>query len=226
VVRVALYSACYGSYERLVKPLPVDLGVRAVMFTDDPHLPVPPGWEVRVHRLGIATFLGRPSTTAPMLAHKWWKCRPDLALPDVDVSLWVDGSMTICVDRYVERCLDALGDDDWVMVRHPARDCALEEAAFSALLPRYDPAALRAQAAYYRSIGHPAHWGLFATGANVRRHTPAVAEVGQQWWWENVTRSHQDQVSLPVLLRLAGDKVRWNTRMPWGEWWGISEHGS
>lgn len=225
-MRVALYTAVYGGYEQQIKPLPTDLRVPAVLLTDDPHLPAPPGWEVRVQPLGIATFNGRPAVTAPMLAHKWWKCRPDLAVPDVDVSLWVDGSMTVCVDRYVERCLEALGGDDWVTVRHPARDCVFDEASFSALLPRYDAAALHAQAQFYRQIGHPPHWGLVATGANVRRHTPAVIQLGKDWWWENVTRSHQDQVSLPVLFRLAGDTVRWNMNMPWGGWWGISEHGA
>jgi hypothetical protein len=224
-MRVGVYSAIYGSYERRVKPLPPDLGVPAVLYTDDPHLPAPPGWQVRVRPLGIATFNGSPAATAPMLAHKWWKCRPDLAMPDVDVSLWLDGSMTVCVDRYVQRCLDALGDDDWVAVAHPARNCVFDEAAFSAQLGRYDATAVLAQADYYRSIGHPPGWGLVATGANVRRHTDAVIQLGRDWWWENVTRSHQDQVSLPVLLRLAGDRVRWNTRMPWGGWWGISEHG-
>lgn len=224
-MNVALYSAIYGSYDR-PKPLPRDLDVPAIMYTDNRQLEAP-GWEIRYWPHGIATFNGPPRVTAPMLAHKYWKTHPHLAVPGADVTLWMDASMTITVDRYVERCLEALGDDDWVTVTHPARDCIYTEAEFSAQLPRYDAPSLRAQAAFYRDqIGHPPHWGLVATGANVRRHTPAVIKLGKDWWWENLMRSHQDQVSLPVLLRLAGDTVRWNQNMPWCGWWHISEHGS
>lgn len=212
-MKAVLYSALYGNYEA-PKPLP-DLGIPAIMYTDDPDL-VAPGWEVRHVPLDVDT---------PMMRAKYWKCFPRLAAFGADISLWVDASMTILVDDYVQRCLDALGDDDWVMVKHPGRPCVYDEADVSAtMVHKYDPAELKAQVEYYRSIGHPAKWGLFANGANVRRHTAAVAQVCEQWWWECTTRSCQDQVSLPVLVRLAGDRLRWNTNMPWGEWWSVGWH--
>jgi hypothetical protein len=188
------------------------------------------GWEPRQVRHGIATLKGSPAVTGPMLAHKWWKLHPHLALPDVDVSIWLDGSMETAVPDLADRCLAALGGDDWVMVRHPWRDCAIEEGYYSSTLTwRYDRDALVAQTDHY-ATWHPRHWGLFASGANVRRHTPEVARFGQIWWDECIRWSHQDQVSLPVLLRLSGlgdvvPPVRWNTNMPWNEWWKLHEHG-
>jgi hypothetical protein len=218
-VRIGLYSAIYGGYD-WVKPVPASLGVPAVLFTDNHHTARSAqanGWEVVLDEL--------PDLPTPMLRHKYWKCHADEALPNYDVSLWLDGSMTIDVDDYVERCVAALGDDDLVTVRHPWRSCVYDEAWYSATLPRYDAQALHAQVSYYQSIGHPSGWGLVATGANVRRHTAAVGELGRHWWWENLHRTHQDQVSLPVLLRIMGDRVRWNTNMPWNEWWGLHPHG-
>lgn len=222
-MKLAIYTAIYGGYET-PKPLK-DLGVPAYLYTDNPSL-VAPGWEIRVRRHYIATVRGSPAVTGPMLAHKWWKCRPDLACPGVDVSLWVDGSMEITVGDYVERVLGALGSDDWACVPHPARNCIYPEAAFSATLARYDASSINAQAAFYRNVvGHPANWGLIATGANVRRHTPEVIELGQQWWDECTHWSHQDQLSLPVLLRLAEGKVKWNMNLPWFQWWRLHQHG-
>jgi len=157
--------------------------------------------------------------------HKWYKVYPHRALPHADISLWVDGSMTILYPDYGRRCLDALGDDDWALVPHPARKCVYDEAAFSATLSRYDGPALLAQADFYRFIGFPAQWGLMATGANVRRHTDIVRETCEHWWYENLTRSHQDQLSLPVILWLMesrGLKFNWN--LPWFEWWHLAEH--
>lgn len=235
----ALYSALYGGYE-YAKPLPADLGCPAVLYTDEPDIHAP-GWEVRVvddHFPPEGPWnLLRPDRSASrgMMAHKYWKCHPAEALPDVEVSLWIDASILITADRYLKRCVEALGDDDWCAVRHPHRTCIYDEAAFSATLARYDADALARQASFYADTGHPKHWGLFATGANVRRHTPATIAMGEHWWYECLTRSHQDQISLPVLFRLAeqGGPIdgpldhpfRWNTNMPWDSWWGVYEHG-
>lgn len=236
MTEVALYSALYGGYE-YAKPLPADLGCRAIMYTDELDLHAP-GWEVRVvtdHLPDAAIESAQrfdPKATPGMLRHKWWKCHPALAVPDADVTIWADASLLITADSYAKRCLEALGDDDWCAVRHPWRTCIYTEAAFSARLERYDAAALKRQVATYSAMGHPANWGLIATGANVRRHTVAALETGEHWWWEIVTRSHQDQLSLPVLFRLAeqqaassGFPFRWNMNMPWDIWWGVYEHG-
>lgn len=233
-MKVAILSAIYGGYEASAKPLPADLDVPAILYTDDPDIKAP-GWEVRVVTDHISDQVGcdrstawpDPKATWAMMAHKWWKCHPQLALPDVEVSLWIDGSVQITAGQYVERCLNALGPADWTAVRHPWRGCVFSEAEYSATLPRYDAVTVLEQAKFYRDVvGHPSNWGLFATGANARRHTPAVAELGEQWWHECVTRTHQDQVSLPVLFRLAEDKLRWNANMPWHEWWFLHQHGA
>lgn len=225
-MNVALYSALYGQYDS-IKPVP-STTYPCVMYTDSDEAAVRArelGWQARVVRHYVATLRGSAAVTGPMLAHKWWKCHPERALPDTEISLWLDASMEVIIPDYVERCLTALGDDDWAMVRHPARHCIYPEADFSATLARYDAPSVRAQAEWYRHIGHPANWGLMATGANVRRHTAAVLEVGDQWWIECVNWSHQDQLSLPVLLRLNEEKVRYNYNLPWHSWWHLHEHG-
>ena len=224
-MRVALYSAQYGSYD-WVKPIPrLEGDVPAIMYTDNRDL-VAPGWEVRYEPHGIATLNGDARITAPMLAHKYWKCHPHLAVPWADVTMWIDGSMEIVVDNYVSRCLEALNQDEWACVKHPARTCIYPEADFSATLTyRYDAPSILKQAAFYRSIGHPAGFGLIATGANVRRHTDTVIEVAEQWWQENLNWSHQDQLSLPVLFHLHPE-LKWNMNLPWHTWWNLYPHGT
>jgi hypothetical protein len=227
-MNVTLYTAIYGESD-WVKPLP-PLDAHCILYTDSMvtlEAALKAGWwDVRVVPHYIATLKGKPQITAPMLAHKWWKTHPDLACPpDTDISLWIDGSMELTTDDYVARCLDALGTDDWACVRHPARQCIYPEAEYSATLTwRYDTEAIKAQAAFYRDF-HPEGWGLVATGANVRRHTEQVIELGHHWWTECLNWSHQDQLSLPVLLRLAEGKVKWNMNLPWHTDWILHEHG-
>lgn len=220
---IALYSAQYGDYEP-IKPIPDNLGVPAYLYTDREPADAG-GWIIRVVNHGIASLKGDPAITAPMLAHKFWKCHPHLAVPDADITMWVDGSMEVVVDDYVTRCLEALDDDEWSCVRHPERTCIYPEADYSATLTwRYDGPSILEQAAFYRSIGHGAGLGLIATGANIRRHTPETIEIGEQWWHECITRSHQDQLSLPVLFGLH-ENYRWNMNLPWHEWWKLHPHG-
>jgi hypothetical protein len=194
------------------------------MMTDDPKL-VAPGWTVQVAD-HWGTSPGGSSPYGPMLRAKYWKTHPVAVTGSrADVSLYLDASMTVTTQEYVNLCLSALGDADWVMMRHPHRSCIYDEATYSATLPRYRGARLAEQVAYYRDVlHHPAGWGLFANGAIVRRHTPVVRELGQLWWQECTQRTWQDQVSLPVLVRLMGDQLRWNTNMPWGQWWRHQEH--
>ncbi len=208
--------------------MPLDLGVPAYLYTDSvvtAEVATDRGWHALVVPHSVTTLKGDPRVVAPMLAHKWWKCHPAKACPNTDVSIWIDGSMTISVDDFVDKCLGALGEDDWACVRHPERSCIYPEAELSAgLWWRYDGPSIKAQADHYRQF-HPTKWGLIATGHNVRRHVPAVVELGEQWWVECLNWSHQDQLSLPVLLRLAEEKVKFNYNIPWHSWWLLSEHG-
>jgi hypothetical protein len=226
-LRVGLYTAIYGESD-WVKPVP-DIDCPCFLYTDSyqtAQQAMNQGWNVEIVAHGIATLKGEPRIVAPMMAHKWWKTHPELALPGVDVSLWIDGSMEVITQDYVKLCLEALGDDDWACVPHPVRHCIYPEADFSATLTwRYDGPSILAQRDHYRQF-HPANWGLFATGANARRHTDEVMKLSHNWWDECINWSHQDQISLPVLLRLYDGRVKWNQRLPWFQWWHLHEHGS
>lgn len=222
---VVVYSALYGRCDT-VKPAPVP---GAIMYCDEQavaDIAQARGWEARVVNHGVATLLGDPKITAPMLAHKWWKTHPDLVAPDAEVTVWMDASMEVTEEGYVERCRDALQGDQWSIMAHPERRCIYDEATYSAVLTwRYDAAALTRQAEHYRQF-HPAGWGLFATGNLIRRHTWQSIEISHAWWHECITWSHQDQVSLPVLFALYEQKgFTWNTKLPWHQWWKLHEHG-
>lgn len=230
-MRVGVYSALYGGYDG-IKANPPE--IRGVMFHDIKQLAniehLPPHlhdaiWDFRYAPHNIVSAHGDASLVAPMLAHKYWKCHPDRALPDVDVSIWMDASISLR-PGFVDRALAALGDEDWTIIKHPWRDCIYSEADYSATLARYSSLAkdIKRQAAWYKSLGHPAKWGLPATGVLVRRHTPEVLDVSHHWWDECLNWTHQDQISLPVLLKMFEGKIRFNWNLGWLEGWDLWPH--
>lgn len=186
---VAVYSAIYGDFDDFP---PQACDVR--LFTDATD-PLP--------------------FTDPRQAAKWWKIRPDLACPDADVTVWIDGRMQVLVPDLAERCVDALGDADALFVRHPFWDCIYRETVESRRWAKYDGMPLEAQAAAYRAAGHPEHWGLMHGGFLVRRNSPCVRRLDIAWGLEmGRWRSLQDQVSLPPLLRTWHGSYRWWERSP------------
>lgn len=225
---VGIYSAIYGEYDH-PKPTGMIYADRhPIMFTDSDRTAaeaVHLGWEARVVKHNYTSPNGDPDIVTPMLNHKFWKCHPEDALPDVDVSIWLDGSIEITDPEFVPKALALLGEADWAHVPHPVRQCIYPEADYSATLTwRYDAESILKQAAHYRNF-HPPGWGLFATGVNVRRHTPHVFLMSDLWWEEILTWSHQDQLSLPVLQRIMEDKVPWNQNLTWHKEWILHPHG-
>lgn len=216
--RIVLYSAIYGRSYDSPKDVRGAAGAHRVLLTDQPieAAALEAGWD-EVRQAPLAWL------KTPMLRAKWWKTHPELATYDAETTLWIDGSLTP-YDGYVERCMGALDGVDMALTPHPWRTCIYTELAASLTLPKYDDEAMKAQCAAYFRAGHPLNWGLFATGAIARRNTPDVCALGSYWWQENRDRSHQDQLSLPVVLRDSSE-IPWAANMPWDQWWGYTDHG-
>jgi len=241
-MRLALYSAVYGSYEVTAKPLPADLGIPAVMFTDNPAIAEQApaaGWQVVFDNAAYLQFTadpanGDPAVVTPMLAHKYWKTHPAEAMKaaglDVDASIWVDGNMRITMPgpAWVAANVAALGDDEWSLMKHPWRDTVAAEHTYTAAVcsGRYSVEAMARLMDHLGRIGFPDNLGLLASGHMVRRHTAGVIDACEDWWRHNVTYTHQDQLSLPcVLWPWLETEMRWNANLPWGLW-ELMGHGA
>lgn len=207
------YSALYGAYDAIkVQP---DMGVPLVLYTDDPHL-VAPGWEVRHEPLA--------NVGSPMMRAKLWKCRPDLAVPEASVSIWLDASLTVKRPELPRVMLQRLGSRDALFLRHPWRRCIYEEEVASRPAPKYRDQPMAAQVAHYRARGHPVDGGLYAATMVVRRATPAVERFGAAWFQECQRWSYQDQLSLPYVLRSVAPLSFGRLDDRWEHWWTIAPH--
>lgn len=224
-MKVAIVTAIYGDYDRpkTLEHVVCD-DVACYLWTDSEKI----GRE--------ASDLGWNSTLdeypngdrelSPMLRAKYIKTHMHVAGHGADALIWLDGSMTITVPDFVDKVMDALRGVDVALTPHPLRKCIRPEALVTAALARYSDCDPIKQVNFYDNIGHPRDWGLFASGAFAIRNNALTREWGEHWWHECVTRTYQDQLSLPVITRIMEQRgMRWNQNLPWAQWWGITEHG-
>jgi hypothetical protein len=184
-MRLAAVCAIYGGYD-LIPPVPEGVD-DAVLITD---VPVRSGWRNIVE----------PSAAHPRLAAKRPRTRPDL-YTDCDASLWMDGSIHVLDERFVELVRERLREHELVLWGHPEdRDCLLQEAAHCHDWPKYRHEPVLEQAQHYLAAGVPEHFGLWASGGIARRHTEQMTKFGDAWLAEIERWTIQDQVSLPYVL--------------------------
>jgi hypothetical protein len=188
----AVITAVYDDYDEVKPALPqLGLDVEWILVTDDPGMEAF-GWNVVVEPLpGVH----------PNRAAKGPKFHPQ-QYTDAPASVWVDASFRVRSRTFVA---DVLGyARPLAQFVHPWRQCIYEEVLASAGLPKYAGEPMEAQVEYYRSLGHPEYWGLWATGVIARRHTPEMIRMGAWWDLEVNDWSFQDQLSQPHVLRGAG----------------------
>lgn len=189
----AVFTAVYNEYDTL-KPFPKqDIeGVETFCLTDDPVL-LGSGW----NRIVLEPMGG----VHPNRAAKRSKCCP-WEYTNADIVIWIDASIHVTSTSFVREIAEYAAPLAHFL--HPERDCIYDEADISLSMPKYALEPIRKQVDHYRERGHPAHWGLWATGISVRRHTPEVEAYGKAWLSEIDEWSYQDQISHPPMLREHG----------------------
>jgi hypothetical protein len=174
---VGIFACNY--YHGTVDELPQAAARKLITYDTDPIEPDDPRLRTSWWRPARDRFWGRISAA-------YWGHHPHMAMPDVDVTVAIGNNYRIQVPDLAQRCVDALGDDDLLVLRHPERDCIYAEALESARHWRWKASRqdVGAQVRAYRRAGHPAHWGLFHVGMVVRRNTPAMNAFDAAWWAE------------------------------------------
>lgn len=198
--RVAVYTTIFGNYDHL-KPIPKQI-TQADYFciTDDAIvsqtcIPDSEKWEI----VEVKT----PRTDLhPRMRAKFFKAFPWEVeqLRGYEVVIFIDGSIQIQSPDFIGYCVSHL-KNDILMFNHPQRNCIYEEASHSRTMIKYQTEDLENQVAYYRKF-HPEKSGLWACGIIVRRPTERIRAAMMSWFHENIKFTWQDQISMPVILRI------------------------
>lgn len=191
-MRKILYTAIIGNYDRLF-PVPPKLskGWKLRCFTDQEALQCN-RWEiVKVSSDGLPDVA--MSRKIKILSHQYVK--------EADISIWIDGAIKVIgsLDDFVER----FPGSNFVISRHPDRNCVYEEMDACVKHKKADPSKIVVQRKKYLEMGFPANFGLAQAGVILRRNTERVAEVNSLWWGFTVRfGTWRDQITFPLVMRI------------------------
>lgn len=118
-------------------------------------------------------------------------------LKSFDVWIYIDGSIQVTSDKFVEYCVKHL-KGDICLFKHPDRNCIFQEANASVDLVKYKNENINGQMAFYHTF-FPTDKGLYACGIVVRKSSAKIKDLMQKWWWEQIKFTYQDQLSFPVV---------------------------
>ena len=125
---------------------------------------------------------------------------------DSEYSIWIDGNIKLLVspEEIIERYLK---DHDIAVFQHPNRDCIYDEAIVCAERGLEKKDELVDQCVNYNLRGYAPHKGLAECGIIMRRHTPEVRALNNEWWAQYTRYSKRDQISFMYAVDAVGIRV-------------------
>jgi len=194
---ITVYTSIIWAYDRLRDDQFINSSVKYKAFLDDDIKSKV--WDVqKIYRQFID-----PSRQA-----KIYKVLPHLYL-DTEYSIWLDGRMALNTDP--QELIDKyLKDADIALFAHHKRDDIYEEYANDSkhLHRKLEPEYLfRMQVERYRLEGFAPHSGLYECTVILRRHTPAVKRLCEEWWAEICAYTVCDQCSFVYVAKKQGIKI-------------------
>jgi len=197
--KLVIYTCLTDGYDNLSAPIITDFNCDLIAFTDDINLHIP-GWETRLLSNPLNLDSRRLSRMPKVLPHRY--------LQDYEYSIYLDANLTVMGD--LRKLLQYLnkGHSMALCMHADNRDCIYQEAE-TILQYGYDKQkTIEDQMKLYKSLGMPAHFGLFECSALIRKHNDhLLIETMEIWWQEIKTKSHRDQLSFTYALWKTGLKV-------------------
>lgn len=205
--KIVIYTANFGSKDRMFDPKFVDSGVDYIYFTDnDTKLK---SNVYKIIKCDIAEFQKgiKDNYTLYTRASKYIKICPHKIseLKKYDLSIYHDSDIQIMqsMKPVIQESIDNL----WTAVWHN-RGGLYEEANASIKYKKDYPNIISRQIIRYKNEGYPQlSKGLYITGVMIRKHNhPRVIMFSDLWWKEICEGSHRCQISFPY--------VQWITELP------------
>lgn len=189
-MKIAIITANLGKFDEQIDPVEQSVPADFYRFTDE-------------------NFPPRYNSMTPRLQARIVKTFGWQMVPEHDMYIWIDGSITLghvdSVKWLIEQCTQ-----DFAVFQHPNRKTVKAEAEYlksrlamgcDYITPRYANELIDEQLEAIKDIPDTF---LFASGMFVYRNNERVHEAMKEWWY-HISRFHSiDQLSFPYSIIKAG----------------------
>lgn len=183
-----IYTCITGGYDNLITPTKFTNGFDYICFTDNKDLKSD-FWEIR--QLPKET-----EGLSQVKKQRYVKINSHLVLGEYDLSIWVDGNVTIKGD--LNKFLDGVMKDDCSIYvpEHPTRKCIYAESETVMAMKKDVKDNVKPQIDRYKEEGFPKNYGLLQSNIMVRKHNDEdCIKFMEEWFSELKDGSHRDQLS-------------------------------
>jgi len=190
-----IYTAIFGGYDKLPEPEFIPEGWDFVCFTDTSIKS--DVWKI-IETPAIYEDPTRNARKCKVLPHRWF--------PDYDISLWIDGNITIrsdinkLTDYYLFDANLAVHDHNQNIL--DPRSCVYQEASVILQLGQKNgdykdhPQVIANQMNKYIALGYPQNNSLAVTMQVLRKHNAPDCQKAMETWWQEIKYgSKRDQLS-------------------------------
>lgn len=188
-----VYTCITGDYDKLIEPSYLSDGFDYICFTDNKTLKSDV-WQIK-------PLPKETEGLSQVKKQRFVKINPHLLLKEYDISIWVDGNVTL-KGNLNEFVSETLKDRISVYVpKHPQRNCIYREAKAVLAMKKDKPEIVNKQLERYKKEGFPSSFGLLQSNIMLRRHNnPECIKLMETWWKELKSGSHRDQLSFNYAL--------------------------
>ena len=183
-----IYTCITGGYDSIIEPQQISDGFDYVCFTDDKSM-----------KSNIWDIRPLPKETeglSQVKKQRYVKINPHLLLNEYDISIWVDGNVTIKSDLNKFVSENVVDNCSVYVPKHPQRNCIYAEEKAVLKMGKDKIDRTRPQIDRYRKEGFPENYGLLQSNILLRKHNEQdCIKLMEEWFNELKNGSHRDQLS-------------------------------
>lgn len=192
--RIAVYMVVFGEYDQLTEPYCSPDNIDYWIITDQNYDLSHSKWK----KYDISGFEKELEGLNNIEKNRYFKMHPMTVFDKYRYSLYVDGNVQIITD--VTEYVYHIGKTGISVHMHRCRDCVYEEAEAVVQAKKATRAIIDKHIQHLRECGFPQHYGLLECNVIMREHTLLCKKIMDEWWFEFLTNSRRDQLSLPYVL--------------------------
>lgn len=134
-----------------------------------------------------------------------------------DIFIWVDGSVEIINEKFIETCIEQLKRKDIITSLHTQRKNVYEEISYiinkmrggdKYLMKRYARQPLFAEYEFYKNEGLPKNYPLYQCSFFARWNNERVNNIFDDWWQYILRYSNFDQSQFSYVGWKHGAKIK------------------